>query len=162
MQVVYGTASIDDVDRFLAELREIGRRHDSVVQAMDARYVAGPVHIERAVSLARRAHDRGEGVADDLALEVLLYAAGTRQIDRAVEIGVSEGDHLVAIVVDGGEEESAVEAIERLVDPIAQLPAADEERLAEWFDVGDAERSVTTASLTDLVLERVALLEVEK
>jgi len=102
MRVVEGVAEIDDVEHFVSRLGEIGDEHGVAVQAFDARYVVDRAHLERAVALANRAVDRGEAIADDPAVEILCYAAGRRQINRALEMGVSTGECPVVVVVDDG------------------------------------------------------------
>ena len=92
MRVIEGRATVDDVDDFVERLGEIGDAHGVVVQTFDARYVVDREHLERAVSLADRAFDRGEAIARDRAVEILLYAAGRRQINCALAMGVGEGD----------------------------------------------------------------------
>ncbi|MFC4540870.1 KEOPS complex subunit Cgi121 [Halosolutus amylolyticus] len=173
--------AIDDLDSFVADLGAIGDRHGTTVQAFDARYVADRAHLERAVELADRAIERGENVARDRAVEILLYAAGRRQIDRALEMGVDEGGGPAVILVDGTgenedknetEETAAADAeaatIETLGDLDAvvgiepTLDAVDRETIHTFFSITDAERSATDASLGALVRERVALLEVQK
>lgn len=94
-----GEAVVDEPEAFIERLREVAAAHDCVIQALDGRYVACARQLERAVELAERSFARGENVADDPALEILLYAAGTRQIDRALELGVDAGTGPVAIVV---------------------------------------------------------------
>jgi KEOPS complex subunit Cgi121 len=101
MELVEGTARIEDVEMFLAEIGGIEDEYGVTVQAFDGRYVVGREHVERAVTLATRAMDRGEAIARDPGVEILLYAAGRRQIDRALEMGISEGGcPIVAAVVD--------------------------------------------------------------
>jgi KEOPS complex subunit Cgi121 len=105
MAVVEGRASVENVDAFLDELAAIGEATGCVVQAFDARYVVDREHLARAVERADRSFERDENVARDRAVEILLYAAGRRQIDRALEMGVGEGTGPVAVVVhdpDGG------------------------------------------------------------
>ena len=161
---------VDDLDAFVAELGEIGERHGATVQAFDARYVADRDHLERAVELADRAIERGENVARDRGVEILLYAAGRRQIDRALEMGVDEGENRAVVLVDAedgdqGAERAALEAVAEL-DAVRErtptLEFVDEGTLCEFFEITDAERAATDATLGDLVRERVALLEVEK
>lgn len=94
-----GEAVVDEPEAFIERLRDLAAAHDCVVQALDGRYVACARQLERAVELAERSFARAENVADDPALEILLYAAGTRQIDRALELGVDAGTGPVAIVV---------------------------------------------------------------
>lgn len=167
MELLAGSAAIDDLDAFLGELDRIGDEHDSTVQAFDARYIAGPAQLERAVALADRAIGRGEAIARDRGVEVLLYAAGRRQINRAFGIGVGEGKREVVVLVDGGNEggeRGAIDALSELVEPGEWEPGdrADEGLIAEFYEITEAERAATDASLQELVCERVALLVVER
>ncbi|MEF8973798.1 MAG: KEOPS complex subunit Cgi121 [Haloarcula sp.] len=175
MRVVEGTADIDDVGSFVETLGAIGERHGVTVQAFDARYVVDRAHLELAVELATRAHDRGDTIAEDFGVEILLYAAGRRQINRALTMGVSEGAcPVVAVVVDsetGGSYvgKRAEEAIEAAADDVREqlravstLGEYDEDRVRAFFDVTDTELAATAGGLPDAVRERVALLPVEK
>ncbi|MCU4743172.1 KEOPS complex subunit Cgi121 [Halobacteria archaeon AArc-m2/3/4] len=173
MELLECHVDISDLDDFVARLGEIGERHDVTIQAFDARYVAGECHLERAVQLADRAIARGENVARDRAVGILLYAAGRRQITRALEMGVSEGKNRAVILVDrepdetstdGDAETAALETLRTELDltPEPTLETVDEKRLCEFFEITDIEREATDATLEELVRERVALLEVEK
>lgn len=161
MRVVEGVVRVEDVDAFVAELGEIGDEYGCAVQAFDADYVADSAHLEAAVERANRAVDRGENVASDRAVEILLYAAGRRQIRRALEMGVGEGEHEVAVVVDGEDEAGAAEAVRDLLETERPTLGGDEATLRAFFDVGDAEYAVVD-DLSGVVRERVALLDVEK
>ena len=165
MRLVEGVADVDDVDAFVARLDDCAAA-DCAVQAFDARYVAGRDHLERAVELANRAVSRGENVARDRAVEILLYAAGRRQIHRALEMGVDEGRAPVVVVVDCGDDAAAesatVDRVRAELEPATTLDRCDENRVRTFFDVGDAELAAADADLADLVCERVALLVVER
>ncbi|MFB6308733.1 MAG: KEOPS complex subunit Cgi121 [Haloarculaceae archaeon] len=162
MRVVEGTATVEDVDAFVERLGEIGEAHDATVQAFDARYVVDRRHLERACELAGRAFDRGENVARERAVEILLYAAGRRQIERALTMGISEGECPAAIVVDGGDETGAADAAEKLLDAGETLGEYDAERVRDFFEISDDELAATDGGLAEIVHERVALLVVEK
>jgi KEOPS complex subunit Cgi121 len=167
MRVVEGVADIDDVDAFVSRLGEVGTAHDVTVQAFDARYVVSRAHLERAVELADRAFERGENVARDRGVEILLYAAGRRQIDQALTLGVSVGTPPVVVLVDADEGDEAAEraaaaAVEAELTPEETLGAFDEERVRAYFEVGDRELAAVAGTVEDVVLERVALLDVEK
>jgi KEOPS complex subunit Cgi121 len=179
MRVVDGIATVEDVEAFVDRLDAIGDEHGVAVQAIDARYVAGRRHLERAVELATRERGRGAAIARDPGVELLLYAAGRRQIDRALEMGVDEGESPVVVVVadvDGGaagkddeadgngDEDAAADAVAAL-DPFdsgVDTDAGDRERIREFFDIGERELAATDATLEELVCERVALLVVER
>jgi KEOPS complex subunit Cgi121 len=153
----------ETVEAVVDELAEIGVRFDVTVQAFDARYVVSRRHLERALELADRERARGAGIARDRGIEITLYAAGRRQIDRAMEMGISPGETPVVVLVDGaGDESAAAAAIGELLGAAETLGAYEERRVREFFDVGAAELGATDAGLEALVLERVALLVVER
>jgi KEOPS complex subunit Cgi121 len=163
MELVTGRATVDDVDRFVARLAAIGDEHGSTVQAFDARYVVDRDHLERAVSLADRAISRDAAIADDRAMEILCYAAGTRQIEVALEIGVPSGHSPVIVLVDGGDETTAAAAVGAAIDTDTDpLGDYDVAKVRAFYDIGDAELGATDAGLPALVRERVALLVVNR
>jgi KEOPS complex subunit Cgi121 len=176
-----GTASIDDLDVFLAALDEIAAETGAVVQAFDAELVVSAAHLREATRLAARAIARNEAVARDPGVEIMLYAAGRRQIDRAFTLGVSEGEQrAVVLVADFGgvpgaerpdaDLDAAVASVRDLlgsptedaVEGAAFRPAFDPERVREFYGIGDREIAATAGDLSDIVRERVALLDVEK
>ncbi|MFQ3319832.1 MAG: KEOPS complex subunit Cgi121 [Natronomonas sp.] len=163
--VKIGGEAFPDVEAFVATLDSVGKEHGVTVQAFDAHYVVSRQHLERAVELADRERERGAGIARDRGVEIMLYAAGRRQIDRALDIGVSEGETPAVVLVDGaGDEATAVETLRErgVVDPAETLGEYDEARVRSFFDIGAAELAATTADLDALVRERVALLVVNR
>ena len=156
----------EDVDAFVERLGSIGDEHGVAVQAFDARYVADRAHLERAVELADRAFARDDAVARDRSVEILLYAAGRRQINRALTMGVGEGESPVVVVVHDhsgdGDETAAAAAVADLLDPAETLGEYDADLVTDFFEISDRERDATDGTLADLVRERVALLTVEK
>jgi len=167
MRLLDGTTAVDDLDAFLATLDDVAEATETTVQAFDADYVVSEAHLQRALDRADRAIARGENVARERAVEVLCYAAGRRQINRALEMGVAEGENRVVVLVDSpaGDDEAEAEAIEMLrehVDESAVLGEYDEGAVRSFFDISEAELDAVDGGLAELVLERVALLDVEK
>ena len=180
VRLVAGTFAIGDLDAFLADLDGIAAETGAVVQAFDADLVVSATQLREAARLAARAIDRGVAVARDPGVEILLYAAGRRQIDRALELGVAEGERdAVVVVADVGDVrgadrptadlDRAVEAVRRLAIGSSELPegntlstAFDEDRVREFYGVTDRELAATNGGLADAVRERVALLDVSK
>jgi KEOPS complex subunit Cgi121 len=116
-------------------------------------------------------------------LEILLYAAGRRQIERALAMGVSvlegENEKRVAIViVDASARrekdlEVVAEEVKRKIglqeEPISELALELEYKedkkkgIKKFFDITEAElKAVGEPKLKMLVLERVAMLDVLK
>ena len=179
-RLVAGTAAIDDLDAFLSSLDEISGRTGAIVQAFDANVVVSAAHLHEATRLAARAIARDEAAARDPGVEIMLYAAGKRQIDRAFTLGVSEGERrAVVLVADFGavpgaerpdaDLDAAAASVGDLLASTAAFtdddgfgPAFDAERVREFYDIGDREIAATAGDLPDIVRERVALLDVEK
>ena len=178
-KIVAGIVSIKSVDDFLSVLREIARKYAVTIQAMDAELIAGEEHIKSAVKKAIRAVEKRKSITSDLSLEILLYAAGKRQIERALTMGVTEGDKKVAIVIvdvtskkDLGGVAEEVKRKTGIVDaPIQdwelELELEDneskKEKLKKFFAIHEDElNAVGEKKLKMLVLERVALLDVLK
>ncbi|WP_254838653.1 KEOPS complex subunit Cgi121 [Natronomonas marina] len=151
-----------DVEAFVDRLDAVADEHGATVQAFDARYVVSERHLERAVELADRERGRGEGIARERSVEILLYAAGRRQINRALEMGVDEGETPVVVLVDSGDEAAAAEAVRGTLEPAETLGEYDEATVREFFEVGASELDATDRGLEALVLERVALLVVDR
>jgi KEOPS complex subunit Cgi121 len=172
MRLIEGTVRVDDVDDFVRRLDAVASETNTTIQAFDARYVVSRRHLERAVELADRAIDRGENVARDRAVEILLYAAGRRQITDALKLGVSAGENRVVALVDAGDdvtdggdaEADAAAAVRSDVLDTTEptLGDYDPDRVRAYFDIDDAELAVVDGDLEALVCERVALLVVEK
>lgn len=168
MRIVEGIAKVggerfSDVGALVDRLTEVSVANDVTVQAFDARYVVSRRHLERAVELADRERERGDGIARDRGVEMTLYAAGRRQIDQALEMGVSAGETPVVVVIDGsGDEQGAAEAIRGTLKPAETLGSYDETLVREFYEIGSAELEATDAGLEALVLERVALLVVDR
>lgn len=172
-RIVEGRLTVDDLDEFLAAVDSIAEATGAVVQAFDADRVVDAAHLRLATRLAARAIARGEAVARDPAVEVLVYAAGRRQIDRALELGVSPGEQPAAVVAadfgdvsgvdrEPADLEAAVAAVERLLSPGATLGDPDERAVRDYYDISDRELDATAGDLPAVVRERVALLDVEK
>jgi KEOPS complex subunit Cgi121 len=120
MKIVEGRAEIEELDDFLASIGDLEAKFDCAIQVFDADYVLGRDHLRTAVEHADRAFDRGENVARERAVEILLYAAGRRQINRALQMGVSEGESDVVVVVHNPEgdelaEKNAAKAVRNLL-----------------------------------------------
>ncbi|QAU13258.1 hypothetical protein EKH57_11275 [Halorubrum sp. BOL3-1] len=182
VRLVDGTFAIDDLDAFLDDLDGIAAETGAVVQAFDAELAVSATQLREATRLAARAIARGEAVARDPGVEILLYAAGRRQIDRALELGVSAGERrAIVVVADFGDVsgpdrqfadlDDAVEAVAGLADADESAVVVaedlldhefDADRVREFYGVTDRELAATNGDLTDVVRERVALLDVEK
>lgn len=162
MRLLAGTLDGRPIDH-LEAFEAIKAATGATIQAFDARYVVSERHLERAVVFAERAIDREEAIADDRSVEILLYAAGRRQIERALEMGLKADTHPIVVLIDGGDVEQAATEVRSLlaVEHAPEAVLGDETRLRQFFDITDAELDAT-GDLEALIFERTALLTIDK
>lgn len=158
-------AEVRDVPALLARLRAHAEASGAPIQLVRADRVHGAQHLRHAARLAALALAQGRSRASDLPTETLLYAAGERQIGKAIAaLGLEAGAAGVAAVAWGPRAEAALDAW------AAQEGWARDDALLEgdrsvldFFGVTPEERAVVPpARWGDLVLERVALVDVLK
>ncbi len=180
-KLIAGKVRVSNVGDFHAVLKTIAHKYDVTIQAMNAELVAGEEHIKSAVKKALRAVGRNRNITNDLSLEILLYAAGKRQIERALAMGVSESEdekRVAIVIVDASARaqrekdlEMVAEEVKRKIgvqeEPISELELEykedKKEGIKKFFDITEAElKAVGEPKLKMLVLERVAMLDVLK
>ena len=163
----YAEAHIRDRAAFLATVREVADRTGSHIVCFDADSLAGRRHAEAALLHASRSFASGEAISNSFEMEALLYAAGSRQCSVAVTFGLHAGENRLYVCCC-----PAPEGIWKLLagllcfcdEPDTGISPAKASRLMELFGISPAELAASGGEtrLQDLVLERVALLEVNK
>jgi len=162
IQILEGTGFIENKEVFLKKIQEISTGKNLVIQAIDADKLAGKEHLTFAIEKAINSFKKGTNIANNLSKEILLYAAGTRQINRAVKIGVHNGWNNIAIVTVG-----------EMIDPSAfdeitprnvlQYSESKNSTLMDIFNITEEEiEAVGADKIPELVVERVALVDVMK
>lgn len=145
-----------DVPRLIGEIRG----HPIVLLRADRVYGRG--HIEHAARLAARAVLEGRARTADAATETMLYAAGERQIQRALALlGLHGGAREVAAIAWDVAFLDALAAREgwRRDDDVL----AGDDATLDALGIDAAERAIVPREKwSDLVLEKVALVDVLK
>ncbi len=137
---------------------------DAEIVLMDADMVCGVDHLDSAVFHARRAFERGTNASNTLGMEVILYASGERQISKAKKkMGLHQETENVALVVLGPEDADVDKVLHdlELERDDALLRCSLEKGKAFGVDRNELE-TVGEEMLTDLVLEKVAFVEILK
>lgn len=174
MIVVLGArGNISDVEVFLRKLLEFASNEQIVIQAVNADAVYGKEHLLSAAEHALRSWAQGTNATNSLALEILLYAAGERQIQKAIKkMGVKTGRQSVAfILVDTKKHKRNRKAYDSMVDRLlCAFHMTSDDRVIEGnsdtlkhFGITDQElRTVPKGKYGDLILEKVAMVDVLK
>lgn len=166
--ILWGFADIKDVKYLMSEISKLEQDYDLVIQIVSAAFVAGEGHVISAVKKAIRSMGEEKGITSNLGLEILLYLAGTRHINKALKIGVKEGRSGVVVLIIGDKIEDGVkEKVFKLLSfepsAIASFDEGRRNRLIEFFEITAEElASVGENKLEKLVMERVALIDLTK
>ncbi len=158
---------VTDVSHFLKELRDIATRNDVSIICLDRNAMAGQKHVTSAINHAFRSYQEGINVARSLEIEVLLYAAGTRQTSLTKPFGIHPGKNEAYLCICPPNKNASLE-LSSLVNEknTEDWEAISEEKmrvLQDLFAITKEELEVVGyARIQDLVCERVALLDVQK
>lgn len=165
-EIQYAEVTIRDRTAILDVLREIAGRYAIHIVCFDAEKLAGREHAESALRHAHRSFERGIAISNSLEMEALLYAAGTRQCSAAVSFGLHEGENHIYVCCCPAPESVWKDLAVHLCfseDPDVRISPQKAARLAALFDIATEEIEATGHDrIRDLVLERVALLDVSK
>jgi KEOPS complex subunit Cgi121 len=130
--------------------------------ALNAELVCGIDHLRSAVAHAIRAFERKKNVSSTLSIETLLYASGERQISKAMEkMGIAEGAEGAVIVffgvedIDGTLRSLGLERDDSVIE-------TSKEKVIRFGITKNEIDMVPEDSLSDLVLERIAFVEIQK
>jgi len=141
---------IASIDAFLPQLRRVA---SIPLQVFDAAVIAGQQHLLFATLNAVTAFEQGQRISENLAVEILLYASGQRQISKAIElIGVKPTTVTIAVAFLTATPDDA-EAMEAKFSKV--IPGVRDDRVLE-FQEGKVERVINAFAVTDQELEAVA------
>ena len=157
---------VRDIGSFLSWLRDLSNRNGVLIVCFNADLMAGQEHVISAMFHAKRAMKKGTCISSSFEIEALLYAAGSRQCQDAAKFGVHLGSNNCYLCIYPVNPlvlselqtvmTTSIEDWERMTDEKKNI-------LIPLFGITDDEMAVTGGDrIQDLVLERVALLEVNK
>jgi len=99
IEVIGAKGSIQDMDLFFKQILNLSKEYKIVIQVIDADIVYGKNHLISASQHAVRAFGQKKNSTNSLAMEILLYASGERQIQRAIQkVGIKKGNVNIALV----------------------------------------------------------------
>jgi KEOPS complex subunit Cgi121 len=164
--IVLGARVLSRGPDLLAWVKGKQDRHSGYdVQLMNADAVYGKDHLISAIEHAQRAFARGQNSATDLMVEIILYASAERQIKKAIEkVGLKENTERIAAILIGDVDE------DKVTDLLASLHLERDDsvldgsvEVLDLFGIGEKERlAISREKWGDLILERVAMLDLDK
>lgn len=157
LQILGFRGNIKSVGDALSQIDNI-KQEDEIIQLLNADAVVSKNHIVHGVNQAFLAFERGENLAKDISVEIVLRCSAQRQISKAFKIlGLKEGEmNLVAVLINCGD----------YCDDLSSIFASDEsvfdcddEKIREFYKISDAEAE--GMSLEDIIIDRITRLTVD-
>ncbi len=171
IEVIGAKGRIQDMDLFFKQILSLSKKYKIVIQVIDADIVYGKNHLISASQHAVRAFGQKKNSTNSLAMEILLYASGERQIQRAIQkVGIKKGNVNIALVfVDEVQENGKVS--DTIVGKILEVLnlTRDDKVLEGDIDTlrkfGITQQELMTVPKNkhrNLILEKVAMVDVIK
>ena len=162
---------IGDPTNFLKDLRKLVSK-DTFVQFFDAELIATWQHLYFAALNALLAFKDGNNISKTVQMEIVLYSAAQRQIEKAIKaIGLKQKSSNVAIVIVGTAPSSVKELLhaisERigkdLEETVLELTKEKIRKIRQLFKISDAEIEAVLETdfekaIVNLIIERMTLL----
>ncbi len=153
-KVLSGFIEVEDVRRYLESLK------DCEASIIDANFVISMDNVKFATEKALKSWQEGKNIAKTLPMEILLYAAATRQIKDALKLGIKEGKNTVYAVLLNCDELPGFKKgdFEKIEPNENQI-----EKIKEFYGISDEELEIVGVERLDLLIrERIALFDISK
>ena len=154
--------TIESIPKTLEEIDNIRNSCCDVgtIQLMNADAIAGPKHLEHGTIHAMNAFERGDNLANDLGIEILLRTSAQRQISKAFKIlGLKEGEMNIAVVM--------IDCPDYFIDELSNIfirddsvLEADESKLMKIYDI--PEKELKTIHLSDILIDKTSKLIIDQ
>ncbi len=162
IRLLFGKPVIGDRAKLISVLRDLQSRHGCVMLALDADKVVSERHIRFAAEKAFAAISQGRNIAKDPGMEIMRYASGERQIERALAMGISDSTERMVLLLASGDESHWPDASElsSLMKPDGRGCSFKEEAVKDAFNISAEEIEVVgNGRIEELIIERVALVD---
>ena len=157
IQILGFRADIQSVGDTLDFINSI-KKDDEIIQLLNADSIVSKNHIIHGVNQAFLAFERGENLAKDLSVEIVLRCSAQRQISKAFRmLGLKEGNmNLCAILINSGDYTQELSSMFTLDEDVL---IANENKLIETYDISG--RELETMSVEDIIIDRITKLAVD-
>ena len=157
IQILGFRANIDSVGEVLGKINSI-KDDGEIIQLLNADSVVSKNHIIHGVNQAFLAFERGENLANDLSVEIVLRCSAQRQISKAFKIlGLHEGNmNLCAVLIDSKDYTKELSSL-FIRDDDVLIPVED--KLIEMYKISDDE--LQNMSVEEIIIDRITKLTVD-
>lgn len=171
-KIVGAKGNIQTVEDFLKKTRKYAEEKQIILQVFNADLIFGEKHLISAFQHAKRAIERKTNTTNSLEMELMLYAAGERQLKNAIpKMGVKKGKSNLAFIFITTNKEKQKKRLDQIVeDFLKQFHLVRDDKVLEGnmdtlkkFGITDKEiQTVTEDRYQGLILEKIAMVDIIK
>jgi tRNA threonylcarbamoyladenosine modification (KEOPS) complex Cgi121 subunit len=168
IKIIGAKGQIDNVDTFLTNLSNYALKNKVGIQVFDADMVYGTLHLRSAFEHAKRAIKQKSSTTNSLEMELLLYTSGERQLKLAIpKVGIKKGNVHIAFLFFSKKSNIDPRVINKIISinkfHIDNSVLQGDIQTLRNFGIRENEiKTVTKAKYEDLILEKVAMVDVIK
>ncbi len=165
-KIIGAKGYISNIDEFIKIINSFCDKNSIIIQVFNAKSIFDNKHIISAYKHAKRAFEQKTNTTNSLAMEILLYASGERQLKLAIpKIGIKKGQVDIAIIFIG------IKIKNKTVnDLLKKLSLKRDDKVLEGnintlkkFGLKQSEiKTVSKNKYGSLILEKVALVDIIK
>lgn len=150
-------ANIDSVGDTLDRINSI-KRDGEIIQLLNADSIVSKNHIIHGVNQAFLAFERGENLAKDISVEIVLRCSAQRQISKAFNLlGLHEGEmNLCAVLINCDDYSDELSGLFTLDETVL---TPDTENLIKIYNIGEVE--LENMSVEEIIIDRITKLAVD-
>jgi len=172
MYKIFGAkGSIDDTNNFIDKITVFSKKKNILIQVFDADLIFGKNHVITSINHALRAIERKKNTTNSVAMEILLYASGERQLKLAIpKMGIKYNTNKIAFILLNNIN-SDINISNNLIDELLgflSLTRCDDvlngnEKTLKKFGIDKNEiKTITKNNYEKLVIEKIALVDIIK
>ena len=157
IEIIGFTSSIDSVEETLNQINSI-KKDGEIIQLLNADSIASTNHVIHGVNQAFLAFDRGENLAKDISVEIVLRCSAQRQISKAFKmLGLKEGQmNLCAVLINCDDYSKELSELFTRDDSVL---GSDESELMKIYDIDPVETE--NMSVEEVIIDRITKLTVD-
>ena len=162
VEILGFTGTIESIPKTLEQIDNIRNSccDVGIIQLMNADAIAGKEHLQQGTVHAIKAFERGENLAKDLGIEILIRTSAQRQISKAFNIlGLKEGKMNIAVVM--------IDCPDYFVDELSKyftrndaVLESDESILIELYNI--PKKELKNMHITDVLIDKTSKLIVDQ
>lgn len=155
ISLIFGKTKLKQKE-FLKKLKEFSEKNNVIIQALNSKMIVSKEHLLSSVLHSLRSFERKENIAKNIENEILLYASCERQIKNAInKVGIKD-ENIALTIIGKCDEKKLIEFLE-----IKRKKKRKKEKKLLKF--GFSKKEIFSAeNVHDLILEKIALLEINK